>query len=153
VHPYWELSDAPTCLGQPAAITPRCMDPTAGTGIASASPVCVRQHMIRMLTRLQRRSVAHLCRAVAELALATRIAHLPLHPLVRHPPVRHLAALHPVVTVVGNESQTRDGLASKNWDWRSHLHLLEAPGTRLCSMLMPRRRMGPRPACRLNHRI
>jgi hypothetical protein len=85
------------------------MDPTAGTGKASASPVCVRQHMIRMLTRLQRHSVAHLpCRAVAELALTTRIAHLPLHPLVRH-----LAALHPVVTVVGNESQTLDGLARK----------------------------------------
>ncbi len=70
----------------------------------TASPVCVRKHMIRMLTRLQRRLVAHLpCRAVAELALTVRIAHLPLHPLVPHPVARHLAALHPVVTVLGNE--------------------------------------------------
>jgi hypothetical protein len=79
------------------------MDPTAGTGIASASPVCVRQHMIRMLPRLQRRSVAHLpCRAVAEVG-----SHLTL----------------------GNESQTLDGLARKtgiaevtfiSWKLRRH---------------------------------
>ena len=112
MHAYWELSDAPTCLGQPVAITPRSMEPTAGTCIASGSPVCVRKHMIRMLTRLQRRSVAHLpCRVVADLALTTGIAHLPLHPVVPQLVVRHLVALHPVVTVVGNESQTRDGLA------------------------------------------
>ena len=65
-----------------------------------------------MLTRLQRRSVAHLpCRGVAELALTARIAHLPLHPLVPHPVVRHLVALQAVATVVRNESQTLDGLA------------------------------------------
>jgi hypothetical protein len=95
--------------------------------------------MIRMLTRLQRRSVAHLpCQAVADLALTTGIAHLPLHPVVpqlvvRHLVALHLLALHPVVTVVENESQTPDGLAPENWDWRSHLHLLEAPETRLAA--------------------
>ena len=110
------------------------MEPTAGTCIASGSPVCVRKHMIRMLTRLQRRSVAHLpCRAVADLALTTGIAHLPLHPVVPQLVVRHLVALHPVVTVVGNESQTPDGLAPGNCDWRRHLHLLEARETRLAA--------------------
>ena len=48
---------------------------------------------------------------------------LPLHLVLPHRVVRHLAALHlvvqhlvelhPVVTVVGNESQTGDGLARK----------------------------------------
>ena len=63
---------------------------------------------------------------------------LPLHLVLPHRVVRHLAALHlvvqhlvelhPVVTVGGNESQSGDGLARKNWHWRSRLHLLDARG-------------------------
>jgi len=37
VHPYWEWSYAPTCLGQLVAITPRCMGPTARVRISTST--------------------------------------------------------------------------------------------------------------------